>query len=453
MKIKGFTINMGSERVFTSSDASFEKRETFLISQGALPNSFSGDRVSISRESSAKIQSEKSFETSSKTVVKRTVSDASATAKPVIESITSALSGRKTSVTSLYSRSGDERTTQQQQRNRQPETQTDSIMKISRSYVHKEKESTSIASSGTIHTSDGTEISFNLFLKMQRGLMKEGYEQTIGDARLLTDPIVINLSGKPPEISDSVFTFDIDSDGTADKVHSLEQGNGFLALDRNMDGKINNGTELFGPSSGNGFGELSALDGNSDGWIDENDDSFSKLVIWTKDENGEDKLTDLKTAGLGAIFTGSRDSEFSMQGQDGNIQGILRKTGLYVKETGEVQNLFQIDLAKEAQQPASQTQSLSAARNQMPEMLLQAANDARTSMFQAIKEQIGKMNDNISKNSESNNKGSSAKDELFEKLQKRLDDLMKFFDEKIKESNSRNNRTKQSSTKKISTYI
>lgn len=450
MKIKGFTINMGSERVFTSQDALSETRDTFHAPPGALSN-FSGDRVSISRESATRIQSENSFRASSKTVVKRQSSDAAEKTKPVIEAITKVLSGRKISVTSLYSKSAEERTTRQPQRNRQPEMQTDSIMKISRSYIHKEKESASITSSGIIHTSDGTEISFNLFLEMQRGLIKEGHELTIGDARLLTDPIVINFSGRPPEISDSVFTFDIDSDGADDKLHSLEQGNGFLALDRNMDGKINNGTELFGPASGNGFGELSALDGNSDGWIDENDESYSKLVIWTKDGNGESKLTDLKTAGLGAIFTGSSNSEFSMQDQEGSTQGVLRKTGIYVKETGEVQNLFQIDLAKETPKPAIQNQALPSAGNRRSEIST-AVSDARISMLKTVKEQIGKMKESMGKNFESNSQSTSAKDDLMEKLQKRLEDLMKFFDEKMKQTNPRNNGINDSSTRKLSTY-
>lgn len=452
MKIKGFSINMGSERIYTSQDAAAEIRTTFKTPQNTLSTSFSDDRVSISRESSTRIQNENSFRAASKSVITRQNSETEEKTKPVIETIAKTLSGRKISVTSLYSKSAEERTTQQPQRNRQPETQTDSIMKISRSYIHKEKESTSITSSGKIQTSDGTEISFKLFLEMQRGLTKEGQEQTIGDARLLTDPIVINFSGRPPEISDSVFTFDIDSDGTDDKLHSLEQGNGFLALDRNMDGKINNGTELFGPSSGNGFGELSALDGNSDGWIDENDESYSKLVIWTKDKNGEDKLTDLKTAGLGAIYTGSTSSEFNMQDQEGNTQAVVRRAGIYVKETGEVQNIFQIDLAKDMPETGSQSQTLPAARNQRAEISA-AVSDARISMLKTVKENIGKMRESISKNIASNNESHSTKDDLMEKLQKRLEDLMKFFDEKMNQHNSKIKGIKPSSTKKLSTYV
>jgi hypothetical protein len=42
-------------------------------------------------------------------------------------------------------------------------------------------------------------------------------------------------------------------------------------------GRIDSGSELFGPATGSGFGELAALDGDGNGWIDENDDAFARL--------------------------------------------------------------------------------------------------------------------------------------------------------------------------------
>ena len=49
--------------------------------------------------------------------------------------------------------------------------------------------------------------------------------------------------------------FDVDSDGQADKGVDAAAGSGFLALDKNSDGKVNNGSELFGAQSGNGFAD------------------------------------------------------------------------------------------------------------------------------------------------------------------------------------------------------
>ena len=85
----------------------------------------------------------------------------------------------------------------------------------------------------------------------------------------------------------------------------------FLLLDRNEDGKINDGSELFGTKSGDGFRDLSEYDEDRNGWIDENDSVFSKLKVWTKDSEGNDKLLNLKQADVGAIYLGNIDTEFS----------------------------------------------------------------------------------------------------------------------------------------------
>ena len=67
---------------------------------------------------------------------------------------------------------------------------------------------------------------------------------------------------------------------------------------------INDGNELFGTKSGDGFKDLAKYDKDRNGWIDEADDIFDDLRIWTKDEQGNDKLLTLKEAGVGAIYLG-----------------------------------------------------------------------------------------------------------------------------------------------------
>lgn len=430
MKITGFSIKMGSERTYSTSYSTFEKREVYV--KNADSGGFiSGDNVSISRESYSKTQLTQGFKAFSESVTSRNTSNAENT-KPVVETMTKALTGQNISLTSLYSKSNENRSVSPLRRNMPSGDQSVNIMNISRSYFQTEAESTSISSAGTIQTNDGRNISFKLFLEMQRNIKKEGNDFTSGDARALTDPLVINFSGKPPELSDSVFTFDIDSDGKGDSIHSPGKGTGFLALDINKDGKINNGKELFGPSTGNGFGELSAYDSNSDGWLDENDEVFSNLVIWSKDEKGEDTLVGLESTGIGAIYTGYTDSEYTLSDKTGGTKGIIRRTGVYVKEDGEVQNIFQLDLAKK-QTSEDSTASETIKNQERRGTAENPGSGAKAVMLKNMKEQLEKMKEAMTKGLEKNQRDISFdKDELLEKMKNRLEDLMKFFDEKVR---------------------
>lgn len=61
-------------------------------------------------------------------------------------------------------------------------------------------------------------------------------------------------------MTDQKFYFDLDADGTADRISMLKSGSGFLALDKNGNGKIDDGSELFGTQSGDGFADLEEYD-------------------------------------------------------------------------------------------------------------------------------------------------------------------------------------------------
>ena len=102
---------------------------------------------------------------------------------------------------------------------------------------------------------------------------------------------------------------------------------------------------MFGTKSGDGFKDLSAYDEDGNGWIDENDSIFSQLKIWTKDENGNDYLMDLKTADVGAIYLGNADTQFSLKNDANDLNAEIKKTGIYLKEsTGAVGTLNHVDL-------------------------------------------------------------------------------------------------------------
>ena len=162
----------------------------------------------------------------------------------------------------------------------------------------------------------------------------------------LMDPLVINLNGGTAEVSDQKFFFDIDCAGELDNISLLARGCGFLALDRNGDGVINDGSELFGTKSGNGFADLAVFDMDGNGWIDENDEIFNRLRIWTKDESGNDKLVALGVAGIGAIYLGHIGTKFSLNsGKDNSTNAVVRQSGVFLHENGQSGIIQQVDLA------------------------------------------------------------------------------------------------------------
>jgi hypothetical protein len=207
-----------------------------------------------------------------------------------------------------------------------------------------EAEKMSFRAEGIIKTADGMEISIDVKLNMSRAFY-QSQETSIKAGDALLDPLVINYSGSAAQLSDyQTIEFDLDMDGKKEEIAALEPGSGYLALDRNGDGKINDGSELFGPSTNNGFAELADYDEDGNGWIDENDSVFSNLKIWSRTNGGEDVLTAIGKVGVGAIYLGSAGTEFSFKDITGDLKGKVAKTGIYLKENGGVGTVQEIDL-------------------------------------------------------------------------------------------------------------
>lgn len=212
-------------------------------------------------------------------------------------------------------------------------TSTISITGVRESY-YSESESLSFTSNGTVKSLDGREINFKLDVEMSRSFSAYYREEGIQIPQMC-DPLVLNFSGNPESLSDTKFFFDLDNDGNKEEISTLNSESGFLALDKNNDGIINDGSELFGTSSGNGFKDLAKYDNDNNGWIDENDEIFDKLKIWVKDSEGNDTLYSLKEKNVGAIFLGNVDSNYTLMstGQT-NINGAIRKAGIFLYEDG-----------------------------------------------------------------------------------------------------------------------
>ena len=216
--------------------------------------------------------------------------------------------------------------------------------------TYYEEEMTSFSASGQVHTEDGQVIDFNIELTMTRSFMQTTRTSLPGLMGAFLDPLMINTNAAITKMTDQKFLFDLDCDGTEEWISMPSAGSGFLAIDLNGDGKIGDGSELFGTKSGDGFKDLAEYDSDGNGWIDENDDVFSKLKVWYKDENGKDVLMDLKEADIGAIYLGSAATDFSLMGSDFEKEAMIRSTGFFLRESGGTGTIQDVDIRAESQE-------------------------------------------------------------------------------------------------------
>ena len=215
-------------------------------------------------------------------------------------------------------------------------------IRITAKHELHEVEQMSFESRGVVNTADGRSIDFKVNLNMSR----EYYESSdvlIEIGAKMQDPLVINFDGRGIAFGEDMIELDITLDGSKDQFKNLAAGSGFLALDKNGNGEIDDGTELFGPQTGRGFDELAAYDGDQNGWIDESDLVFDSLKIWTISPEGEKTLIGLKEADVGAIYLGNVASQFHIKQGAENVARI-RETSVYLKESGGAGTIHEIDL-------------------------------------------------------------------------------------------------------------
>ncbi len=207
-----------------------------------------------------------------------------------------------------------------------------------------ESETTQVSAEGVVNTADGQQINFTLQLEMSRSFVQEtSVSIREGDA-VRKDPLVINFNGTGAQLTDAKFAFDLDADGQQENIAFVTGGSGFLALDKNNDGQINNGSELFGTRSGDGFADLAQYDQDGNQWIDENDAVYSQLKVWQRDASGQSSLGTLAQAGVGALYLGRVASPFAVKTDSNQTLGLVRSSGVFLYESGVAGTLQQVDL-------------------------------------------------------------------------------------------------------------
>ncbi len=149
----------------------------------------------------------------------------------------------------------------------------------------------------------------------------------------VSDPIVLDLDGDGIELLNITkgVDFDLYGTGTKQAVAWVSPDDGLLVLDRNLNGTIDNGSELFGNLNddfSDGFEHLAELDrpefgGNSDGVIDANDAAFAHLKVW-KDANTDGISTVEELVSLSALEVTSIRLEAQDSNRVSNGQRIAR---------------------------------------------------------------------------------------------------------------------------------
>ncbi|WP_438437536.1 calcium-binding protein [Kluyvera sichuanensis] len=160
-----------------------------------------------------------------------------------------------------------------------------------------------------------------------------------------TSPIILDLDGDGIEtrsLQDGIF-FDHDGNQFAENTGWVGADDGLLVLDRNNNGEIDTGQELFGSNTRlndgslakNGYAALQELDSNQDGIINQYDEAWQQLQVW-QDRNGnasvdEGELLSLEDAGIAAINTGYKNS--NLVDQQGNAH---KQTGTVIMQDGTI---------------------------------------------------------------------------------------------------------------------
>lgn len=140
------------------------------------------------------------------------------------------------------------------------------------------------------------------------------------------DPLVLDLAGDGLNLTKAGqgAIFDIDADGRLDQTGWVQGDDALLVLDRNNNGAIDDGSELFGDQNGaaNGFIELAKHDNNKDNRIDRLDPVYKALKLY-QDLNGNGRIEQNELSGLEQMGIKALNLNFVQANQNLNGNSLL----------------------------------------------------------------------------------------------------------------------------------
>jgi hypothetical protein len=163
-------------------------------------------------------------------------------------------------------------------------------------------------------------------------------------AQKKVDPLVLDLDGDGVETSgvEAGVFFDIEANGEIALVSFVQGEDALLALDRNGNGVIDDGSELFGTQHGakNGFEELKKFDDNHDGVINAQDAVFSQLGGLRRNAAGLEFVS-LSRLGVREISTAYRERREALPTGDDILQN-----GAFRYSNGALGRAFDVGLSR-----------------------------------------------------------------------------------------------------------
>ena len=198
------------------------------------------------------------------------------------------------------------------------------IMATAHSEFHAAIEGEFIAADGTSFSFEG---SVDVSVDISIAVVQSSAQQS--------DPLALDLNGDGSiALTDieSGLAFDINADGILDQSAFVGGGDGFLAWDRNRNGAIDDGSELFGDQHGahNGYLELSQFDDDGNGAIDHRDKIFSELLVAAVGVNGALETRAVAEAAVQSVALSYR--EVDEQAMNGNA---IKQRSVYQTSNGE----------------------------------------------------------------------------------------------------------------------
>jgi hypothetical protein len=149
----------------------------------------------------------------------------------------------------------------------------------------------------------------------------------------LASPLILDLNGDGVQTLSNTagVKFDVFADGSSVNTGWVSSSDGLLVLDRNHDGSISDGSELFGTATQlangskapNGYAALRESDSNGDGIISSQDSIYADLRVWVDaNSDGISQAGELKTLASAGVASIGLQEQVNLSKDNGNLIGL-----------------------------------------------------------------------------------------------------------------------------------